>query len=295
MTVTPLTRRLADQIQDLVRDGALPAGDQLTERGLAERLRVSRSPVRTALRLLEAEGIVRPAARGGYVAIEGEAASATRPAEEAADADAALYARLINDRLDERLPERLTENELVRRYAITRGQLTRLLRRAVAEGLMERLPGHGWAFLPALTSLADYGDSYRFRQTIEPAAILEPGFVLDVPALEQRRRQQLALIDGEIHSASDARIFELNSGLHETIITCSGNGFFIDALVRLNRLRRLMEHRQNLDRTDAIERCREHVAIIDLLLEGRRPEAAELMRRHLSSVGAVKVRPKASA
>ncbi|WP_454719023.1 GntR family transcriptional regulator [Caulobacter segnis] len=294
MTVTPLTRRLADQIQDLVRDGAFPAGDQLTERGLAERLRVSRSPVRTALRLLEAEGVVRPAARGGYVAIEGEAAASVRPGEDD-DADGALYGRLINDRLDERLPERLTENELVRRYGLTRGQLTRLLRRAVAEGLMERLPGHGWAFLPALTSLADYGDSYRFRQTIEPAAILEPSFVLDIPALEQRRRQQIALIDGEIHTASDARIFELNSGLHETIITCSGNSFFIDALVRLNRLRRLMEHRQRLDRADAVERCREHVAILDLLLEGRRPEAAALMRRHLSSVGAAKVRPKTSA
>ncbi len=293
MTATALTRRLADQILDLMREGALAPGDQLTERGLAERMRVSRSPVRSALRLLETEGVVCPAARGGYVAIDGGLAPPRAP--DAADEDTALYDRLINDRLDQRLPERLTENELVRRYGVTRGQLARLLRRAVAEGLMERLPGHGWAFLPALTSLAAYGDSYRFRLTIEPAAMLEPGFVLDVPALERRRRQQQALIDGEIHTASDARIFELNSGLHETIIACSGNGFFIDALVRLNRLRRLMEHRQKLDRTDAVERCREHVAILDLLLEGRRPEAAELMRRHLSSVGAAKSRPKGAA
>jgi DNA-binding GntR family transcriptional regulator len=293
MTATALTRRLADQILDLMRDGALPSGAQLTERGLAERMRVSRSPVKSALRLLEAEGVVRSAARGGYVAVDGDLAPVRAPEE--ADEDAALYERLINDRLDERLPQRLTENELVRRYGITRGQLARLLRRAAAEGLMERLPGHGWTFLPALTSLATYGDSYRFRQTIEPAAILEPGFVLDIPALEQRRRQQMALIDGEIHTASDARIFELNSGMHETIIACSGNGFFIDALTRLNHLRRLMEHRQKLNRTDAVERCREHVAILDLLLEGRRPEAAELMRRHLSSVGAAKSRPKDAA
>jgi DNA-binding GntR family transcriptional regulator len=286
---TALTRRLAEQILALIGEAGLTEGARLTERGLAERLRVSRSPIKTALRQLEKDGRVRPSARG-FIVVDATAAPTVEQTDDADDE--ALYARLVEDRLDERLPDRVTENELIRRYGMTRAALTRLLRRASAEGWMERLPGHGWAFLPVLTSLEAYRDSYRFRLTIEPAAILEPGFMLDAPALEQRRRQQLALIDGEIHTASDARIFELNSGLHETIIACSGNGFFIDALKRLNRLRRLMEHRQKLNRDAAVERCREHVAILDLLLEGRRQEASALMRRHLSSVGAAKARPK---
>lgn len=286
---TALTRRLAEQILALIGEAGLAEGARLTERGLAERLRVSRSPIKTALRLLEKDGRVRPSARG-FVVVDATTAPSVEPADDADDE--ALYARLVEDRLDERLPDRVTENELIRRYGMTRAALIRLLRRASAEGWMERLPGHGWAFLPVLTSLDAYRDSYRFRLTIEPAAILEPGFTLDAPALQQRRRQQLALIEGEIHTASDARIFELNSGLHETIIACSGNGFFIDALKRLNRLRRLMEHRQKLNRDAAIERCREHVAILDLLLDGRRQEASTLMRRHLSSVGAAKARPK---
>jgi len=286
---TALTRRLADQILDLIRNEDLGEGARLTERGLAERLRVSRTPVKGALHLLESRGLVRPTDGRGFVVAGGEPPP---PQTDAPPQDDALYARLIEDRLGERLPDRITETELLRRYGATRAQLTVLLRRASAEGWMERMPGHGWAFLPTLTSMTGYRDSYRFRLTIEPAAILEPGFVLNAPALEQRRRQQLALIRGEIHTASDARVFELNSGLHETIIECSGNRFFFDALIRLNRLRRLMEHRQKLNRDDALERCREHIAIIDLLLEDRREEASALMHRHLATVGLAKSSPR---
>jgi DNA-binding GntR family transcriptional regulator len=284
---TVLTRRLADQIVALIRDEGFADGQKLTERGLAERMRVSRSPVKSALNILQAEGIVRPADRGGFVVVGG-VESMTAPAPRAADPDDAAYARLVEDRLAEQLPERITENELLRRYDMTRSQLTRVLRRAVAEGWMERLPGHGWAFLPVLTSLAAYGDSYRFRLAIEPAAILEPTFVLDVEALMHRRRQQVELMEGAIFTASDAAIFEMNSGLHETIVACSRNSFFIDALKRLNRLRRLMEYHQKLDRPAALVRCREHVEIIDGLLAGDRAATAKRLHRHLATVGPAK-------
>ncbi|MFE2282305.1 hypothetical protein ACFXAE_34760 [Streptomyces sp. NPDC059454] len=55
-----------------------------------------------------------------------------------------------------------------------------------------------------LTSMESYRDSYRFRLTIEPAAILEPGFVLDRDALESVRAQQQRLVDGEIHTIGNA-------------------------------------------------------------------------------------------
>ncbi len=284
---TPLTRRVAAQIVNFIRAEGLALGAQLPERRLAQELRVSRSPVNSALRLLERDGVVRPVTGGGFAVAAPAQSLGARVAE---DQDEALYSRLVNDRLDDRLPERLTENELIRRYEVTRPQLARTLRRAATEGWMERLPGHGWGFLPVLTSLDTYRDSYRFRLAIEPAAILEPGFVLDAEALRQRRAEQLSLIDGAIHTASDAAVFELNSGLHETIIRCSRNAFFIDSLLRLNRLRRLIEYRQRLDREAGVERCREHVAIVDLLLAGQRPQASALMRRHLASVGAIKSR-----
>jgi len=45
-------------LREEIVDGRLTAGDRLTEVGLAERLRVSRSTVREALRSLEARGLV---------------------------------------------------------------------------------------------------------------------------------------------------------------------------------------------------------------------------------------------
>ena len=74
-----------------------------------------------------------------------------------------------------------------------------------------------------LTSIETYKDSYRFRLIVEPAAILEPGFVLDRAALEACRRQQQLLVDGKIWSVSSPVLFDLNSRLHEVIIECSRN------------------------------------------------------------------------
>lgn len=48
----------ADRIRDLILSGALRDGDRLVERDLADRLGISRGPVRDALRRLDAEGLV---------------------------------------------------------------------------------------------------------------------------------------------------------------------------------------------------------------------------------------------
>ena len=79
------------------------------------------------------------------------------------------------------------------------------------EGWIERLPGHGWEFLPVLTSLESYRDSYRFRQLIEPAALLEPRFELNRPVLESRLAEQRWLVEGGIWTVPGAKLFELNS------------------------------------------------------------------------------------
>lgn len=287
MQPTPLINELAKQIAEHLRAENPRVGTRLVERKLAEQFRVSRSPIRSALRLLHAQGVLGLAGTGGFITIDGR--DARLPGDGAVTKDEAMYLRIAQDRLEGVLPERVTENELQRRYDLTRGELARLLRRILSEGWIERLPGHGWTFLPMLTSIETYKDSYRFRLVIEPAAILEPGFVLDRAALETCREQQQRLVDGEIWSVSRPSLFDMNSKLHETIIECSRNSFFIDGLKRVDRLRRLMEYKQSLDRRYAILRCREHVDLIDLLLEERRQDASEFMRRHLSSVSIEKV------
>ncbi len=69
----PLSRPvpLAQQAYDWIRRGSLtgewPPGERMTEEELAERLSMSRTPVREALHRLSLAGIVEPAPGGGYV------------------------------------------------------------------------------------------------------------------------------------------------------------------------------------------------------------------------------------
>ena len=284
--MTPLVRRVAADIVTRIQELPLAPGTRLVERELAESLRVSRSPVRGALRLLAEDGVVAPGGAGGYVVREVPEAPSNRPAaRERATGDEELHLRIAGDRLDGVLPERVTEAALLRRYDLTPAQLTRVLRRISGEGWMDRLPGYGWTFLPMLNSLADYQDSYRFRLVIEPAAIREPTFTLDRPAIERVRRQQQDLVDGGIRSIGNADLFDLNRSFHEAVIACARNSFLTDALRRIDDLRRLIEYRRSLERERAVVRCREHVALADLLLSGDTAAAATAMYEHLATVG----------
>lgn len=289
---TALTSQLAAQINELIRADGMESGARLVERKLAEQLRVSRSPIRSALRLLEVQGVVSVAGTGGFV-VSGSAPLETE-AIDAAGADEDHYRAIATDRLEGRLGDKVSERDLSRRYGLSRAEVQRILNRIAAEGWIERLPGHGWEFMPMLTSLESYRASYRFRLTIEPAAILEDTFVLNRVGLEECRAHQQALVDGDIWTVSNATLFDINSHLHETIIECSNNSFFVEGLRRIDRLRRLIEYRQSLDRKYAIIRAREHIQLADLLLNDQREAASDFMRLHLRSVSLEKTVPKLS-
>jgi DNA-binding GntR family transcriptional regulator len=62
-----LTLEAAAQIRGLIIDGVLLPGEKIRQVELAERLGVSRSPLREALRTLESEGVVTYETNRGYV------------------------------------------------------------------------------------------------------------------------------------------------------------------------------------------------------------------------------------
>lgn len=277
-----IAETLVNNIKQFIAAEQLAAGVRLTERGLAERFHVSRSPVREALRRLADEGIMEEHEDGGYaVSVQGAALEESAIAEQTPEGELdSVYFAIAEHRLAGELPEKVTENELTRRYGVTRAQLTGILRRMTQEGWIERLPGHGWRFLPVLTSAETYDQGYRFRILIESAGILEPTFRLNAAALKRCEAQQHALLE-KITEVSAAELFNANKLLHETIAECSGNIFILESLRRLNSLRRLMEYRKSVDREAAARRCREHLVLIELLLDGRLDAAADFMKLHL--------------
>ncbi len=54
----PFAQQVADRLRDLIVRGDLPPGGRIIERAVCEQLSVSRTPLREALKLLEAEGLV---------------------------------------------------------------------------------------------------------------------------------------------------------------------------------------------------------------------------------------------
>lgn len=278
--MSELVTTLAAQIADYIRLERLPVDTHLPERQLAEQFRVSRSPVREALRLLQDRGAVRHVRGTGYLTTgNGESQTGEDLLAEQVDGD--LYLQLAEDHLTGSIPERVSQNALMRRYGTTPGQIKRVLMRASQEGWAERLPGHGWAFLPVLKSIESYEQSYRFRMLIEPAGMVEPGFRLNEAALLRVRAQQERLLTSDISALSASVLFQAGVRVHETIMECSGNLFFVDGLRRANQLRRLLAYQRITP--SWVNNCQSHIQIIDLLLQGERAEAAARMKDHLEA------------
>lgn len=254
-----------------------PPGHRVTEMQLTGALGVSRSPVRIVMPYLAKKGFLIDSERGYLVPDvlpELDSADAAIPKS----ADQELFDAIILDRAANKIPEQFSEAQLIRRYGVPRSQLTRALIRLSLHGLVEPSTGQGWRFLPTLASRRAYLDSYRFRMIIEPAGILERGFVQDDGKLRDLRQGH---VDFNSARSGDRRHFiELNAHFHETLAQFSNNIFIIENVRKHSRLRRLSEH-AFYDRTRMAALMTEHIAIINALLEGQREWAASLMKRHL--------------
>jgi DNA-binding GntR family transcriptional regulator len=195
---------------------------------------------------------------------------------------------MADDRLSGALPDKVSENELMRMYDLPRTRLLKILHRIADEGWIERLPGNGWAFTQALTSRKSYEDGYAFRAVIEQQAMLLPTFEPNPEGFKRARETQSNLRDGGYEAWSRAEIFKANNEFHEMLVACSQNEFFLDAIRRINRLRRLIEYRITIDRTRLPRQTNEHLHILDLIEDGRRNEAAAFLYTHILGAGRIK-------
>jgi len=288
---TPLSKQLALQVVDYIQRGKLEVGAHLTEHELAAAFNVSRSPVRRALAVLGRMGVVEQEPNRGFFLRKAPAGQVTSGLSEAAAAAEERYLRIADDRLAGRLEEHVTETALMRRYRMPRRELQRVLHRMEKEGWIERKPGHGWMFVALADSAEAHAQGYRFRMMFEPAALLEPGFRIDRPELERVRRDQQMLLDGGVNRLPRSRLFELGSDFHDTLMAFSGNRYIVEAIRRVNAMRRLLEYRAHYDRERIASQCREHLHLLELLEHGSREDAARYLRKHLDVVRAIKTEP----
>lgn len=275
---TRLQEELAGRIMDMARaDGVVP-GDRLNEKVLAERLNVSRSPVRAALDLLASRGLVIRRPQRGVELLAALPPEATATSERAGDDD--LLVRIATDRDNGRLGDEISETELMQRYDAMRPTVRSALELLADQKMVERKPGYGWRFLTRWSAELRL-ESYRFRLVIEPAAILEPGFALRPGFADEMRRRHDESLSLPWSESSSVAFFEMNAAFHEGLAEASGNRFFLEAMRRQNRLRRfsIYNWKHGFDRVRANHA--EHMEILTRLEAEDVELAAVLMKRHL--------------
>ena len=278
-----LAANLAGRILDHARQNGLAQGAHLPEQLLADAFRVSRTPVRMALRVLEDRGVVESRPDRGFFLLRDAAALAdSSPPEDP------VYAAIARDRLDGLLPHRFNESEMMRRYGVTQAHLQRLLARMTREGWVDRLPGQGWEFQPILDSPRALEHSYQLRMLIEPAALLDPDYCIEPATLLALEKQQRMLLKHGLASRSASEVFELSAAFHEAIVAGSPNPFLLDAMRRVNRLRRLIEYRLGFDGARFAAQCRSNLRLLTKLKTGDNRGAAEDLRAHLDAARARK-------
>jgi len=193
----------------------------------------------------------------------------------------ALYVQIADDYVRRHLPERFSEADMLKRYGINRGLLLRVLQRMSREGLVERNPGYCWQFAALLQSGKSREDSYRFRLTVEPAALLEARIPARSHVAARCRREHEAILGMRHGQVSTLRFFDINTDFHTTLAACTGNHFFRHAIQFQNQLRRFVSHSQTYGLERITASCEEHLAILTALEKDERDLAASLMCLHL--------------
>lgn len=268
-----LARRI---LRSLKEQNAQP-GHRLVEMDLCAALGVSRTPVRGALQLLAADGVIATHEGRGYVL-----AKAVREAPQDSNEDAEderLFAALSQARAKGKLSDQISQQEVVRRFDAPLPVVIRVLRYLAELGLVERKPGNGWAFHSDARVL---NESYAFRRALEPQMLQQPGFRLDRAWAEKTRSVHEKLRKKGWRAGDGAAFHEINADFHEQLARCSGNRTMLKAIQHQLELRRFLSGQWEYPMEQVHGAIDDHLEILAALEAGYADKAAALMLHHLT-------------
>lgn len=282
MKISALTERISQKIMTLIDSGEIAPGSHLSVPKLAEIFDVSRSPVREALLYLEHKRVLSQKLNRGFFVNDDYVARATSDQQLAEELDLPEYYQLAEDWLQDEIASEVTELFLMKRYNLTKSQLSTVLARGISEGWVERKQGYGWRFLPVAKTKAALEHIFSFRMVIEPMAILEPTFNAPQEKINELRRELEMLLESGIERLSPTQLQLAGYKFHETVIGFSNNPFFEISLRNVNRMRRLMDYRIMDDRNRYYSEVKDHLKILALIESGQRIEASYTIKQHLA-------------
>lgn len=275
-----------------MRDRALGPGAHLPEQFLASQCRVSRTPVRAALKLLADQGVAIHEPEQGYRLADGLSLASALSGSLPGPAEGDLAGRIIRDRAARRLDEAVTVGEVARRYQSDRRTVLKALGALADDGLVSRAPGQSWIFAQLPDSPESQSDSIEYRLILEPAALVSPGFALDHDRSAALRREMVALLAEPDERLDGSRFRRLDLEFHMLIARGAANRYLSEALAAHHRLRELPGATARVSIVRLRQAVQEHLQIIDHLETGQFAVAADLLRVHLRL--SLRQRPRAA-
>lgn len=269
---------LAKQVLEQARNRRLRPGDHLPEQVFALACGVSRTPLRGAYKVLEENSLIEHRHKEGYflsVDLDADPGSTETRLD---PVSGSLADAILADRAARRLDDDLSVTFLIRRYATTRAAVLNALNVLHYDGIIDRAPGQSWSFRPLLDTPNAVTDSLQFRLILEPAAILAPGFTLDLIKARQVRLSLQTALSGRIGNAAFHR---LDTDFHSLIAVGSGNRFARDTLLAHHRLRRITQKDLSTPEFRLRQANEEHLTILDSLERRQFDVAADQMALHL--------------
>jgi len=275
-----LQAELARQVLSYLKEQAAQPGHRLVELDLCQAFDVSRTPIRGALKLLAAEGVVTARPGRGYVLANLSIAPMEDvPSGEDAD-DMRLFAALTKARAADAMADQFTQQEVMRRFTAKSGSVMRVLRHLAELGVVERRPGNGWTFVPDPGRILN--ESYAFRRALEPQILLQPGFKLDRAWAEKTRAQHQKLRRKPWRTGDGVSFHAVNADFHEQLATSSGNRAMLRAVERQNQLRQFLIGQWDYPMEQVHSAIDDHLEILAALEAGYADKAAALMLHHLT-------------
>lgn len=273
--------KLARQILEVMQERGFAEGDHLPESTLSEACGVSRTPVRSALKLLEKSDIVQRRDEGGFFLNTAPEQIAAQALSELEDIEGSLAARILSDRAERRIADVQSVSALVRRYGAPRSAVLNSLKILSGDGIVVQLPGRAWAFQPILDTPNAVKESLAFRLIQEPQAILAPGFQMDSQKAGLLRQQMTIFLERPDGSLSALGFLHLDCAFHSLIAESSGNRFARGALLAHHRLRLSTQKDHTIPDFRLRQSLEEHLSILDSLERMQLQLAADQMVVHL--------------
>jgi DNA-binding GntR family transcriptional regulator len=248
---------------------------------LSTRFNVSRWTAAKALECLAEKGVVMHKKESGYYVAQGMELSPPEQLSSGTTNLNTIYFRMAEERLSGDLPNQVTETYLRQRYSLTAAELSSLLHRIAKEGWIERRAGYGWCFSAVLATPQALEQIYRLRLAIEPAALMEPGFHMEPAMIARLRVSNEEILRGAAETLAPDVLYERGVEFHEAIAKASQNLFFLDALRRINSIRRLLVYRSMARRDRFYGQAEGHLHILDLIEKNELATASKTLRQHL--------------